>query len=76
MGVDGVTGPLSSTGSVGDTGVAPEQARMPGADGGTVVATFSGDGIAIGGRAYPNGLGSQDPASLLLQLVGMGMAAP
>lgn len=73
---DGVTGPVSSTGSIGDTGIAPAQGRMALANGGVITATFDADGIAIGASIYANGIGSQDQASLLLQLVGMGLAAP
>jgi hypothetical protein len=73
---DGVTGPLSSAGSIGDTGIAPAEGRMRLANGGDITATFDPDGIIIGAQRYANGIGSQDPASLLLQLVGMGLAAP
>jgi hypothetical protein len=73
---DGVTGPLSSTGTLGDTGIAPAEGRMRLANGGDITATFGADGIVIGANTYANGIGSQDQASLLLQLVGMGLAEP
>lgn len=73
---DGVTGPVSSAGTIGDTGIAPVQGRMRLANGGDITATFDADSIVIGASTYANGIGSQDPASLLLQLVGMGLAAP
>ena len=73
---DGVTGPLSSDGVIGDTGIAPTQGHMRLANGGDITATFGADGIAIGPATYANAPGSQDPASLLLQLVGMGLAEP
>jgi hypothetical protein len=76
MMVDGVTGPVTSRGSIGDTGVAPDESRMRLANGGEIAAAFTPDALVIGGHAYPNGIGSQDPASLLLQLTGMGLAAP
>ncbi len=73
---DGVTGAVSSAGSMGDTGIAPAQGRMRLANGGAITATFDAAGIAIGANTYANRIGSQDEASLLLQLVGMGLAAP
>lgn len=74
--VNGVTGPLASAGVVGDTGVRPQAGSMRGADGREVAAAFSADSILIAGRPYKNDIGSQDPASLLMQLTGMGLARP
>jgi hypothetical protein len=74
--VDGVTGPLSSKGAIGDTGVGPATSTMRDANGKDVSAEFAPDAIVIGGRRHDNNIGSQDPASLLLQLTGMGLARP
>lgn len=76
LAADGVTGPLASTGGIGDNGLEPGESHMRLANGGEVTATFAPEAIVVGGRSYLNGQGSQDPASLLLQLVGMGLAAP
>lgn len=73
---DGVLGALSSTGANTDNGVAPEAASLRTAYGAAIDATFTQTAITIAGRSYPNRAGSQDPASLLLQLVGMGLASP
>jgi hypothetical protein len=76
LAVDGVTGPLASEGEVGDTGVGPRQGTLRDAAGRAVVATFAPDAIVIDGQRHANSIGSQDPASLLLQLVGMGLERP
>ena len=73
---DGVTGPMSSTGVIGDTGIEPQEWRVRRDDGSEAVGTLTPYGIAIDGRPYKKNAGSQDPASLLLQLAGMGLARP
>ena len=72
---DGVMGKLSSEGGIGDTGVEPKHGQIRHGDA-DVDVTFAAHEIAIDGKPYPNSIGSQDPASLLLQLAGMGIAAP
>jgi len=73
---DGVSGKLWAQGVVGDAGVAPKTSGEAGADGSSRTTEFSVDTIVIGGREFANSVGSQDRASLLLQLVGMGLAEP
>jgi hypothetical protein len=73
---DGVAGPMASTGAIGDTGIEPQESRLRRSDGSAVVATFAADGLAIDARRYEHRTGSQDPASMLLQLTGMGLARP
>lgn len=75
LAVDGVTGPLASMGAIGDVGVGPAQASMRG-PGGPVNATFASNAIVIDGQSHENSIGSQDPASMLMQLTGMGLARP
>ena len=72
---DGVTGTVSSTGAIGDTGIEPAQGRMHREDGTEVVAGFTWNGIVIDARPYRKRIGSQDPASMLLQLTAMGLGS-
>jgi len=63
--LDGVLGTLSSEGRVDDAGIAPDRARRAvGAGQATARAQGGADQLAPG---------SQDPASLLLQLAGIGL---
>jgi hypothetical protein len=73
---DGVMGKLSAEGGTSDAGVAPKTSAELRAGGKRITTTFSIDTIAINGRDFPNSVGSQDRASLLLQLTGMGLSAP
>jgi hypothetical protein len=77
--LDGVLGGLESEGGLDDAGIAPE--RVLEAQGtGKASTRFDRRGRAIvagvGAASYPLAAGSQDSASLLLQLAGMGMADP
>lgn len=72
--IDGVLGTLESEGRVDDAGIAPERAlRAVGA--GRATTTFDRAGGTIAGPQGADQLvpGSQDPASLLLQLAGVGL---
>jgi hypothetical protein len=73
---DGITGAFLVKGGASDAGVAPQTATERLADGSTVTTTFEDSTISIAGRAHPNSQGSQDRASLLMQLTGMGLGAP
>jgi hypothetical protein len=77
---DGVPGQLSSEGASGDAGIAPEEASEQRSDGTLATTRFdeAAGRIVFGGAAqsYPLHEGSQDRASLLMQLAGIGLAEP
>jgi len=75
--VDGVLGRLSSRGASGDAGVRPRSAAEE-RDGATLETEFA-DGevhFRASGRSLPDSTGSQDRASLLMQLAGIGLGEP
>ncbi len=76
---DGVLGRLASEGERGDTGLLPRSAREDG-PGSAPATTFDHEAGVVrfgaGGADAPAALGIQDRASLLVQLAGMGLAAP
>jgi hypothetical protein len=78
--MDGVAGKLSSKGGVGDAGIAPQEAGETRADGSSRLTRFDYQAKRIAfsdsGRSYPIATGSQDRASMLMQLSGMGLAEP
>lgn len=78
--VEGVLGLLESEGGSDDAGIAPLQASEHQADGSDRITRFDRAGGRIdfesNGRSAPLRLGSQDRASLLMQLAGMGLAQP
>lgn len=76
--VEGVLGLLESEGGGDDAGIAPVQASEHQDDGSDRITRFdrAAGRIASGGADDPLYLGSQDRASLLMQLAGMGLAAP
>lgn len=77
--VDGVTGKLHSEGEGGDAGIVPRRAVEQRGDK-TMVTEFDLDGGRVlfraAGAEAPSALGIQDPASLLLQLAGIGLGEP
>lgn len=77
--MDGILGQRSSTGAIDDAGVAPEQA-VEAFGAGSVTTRFdrSAGTVQAGLDAQADRLaeGSQDSASLLAQLAGMGLADP
>ena len=72
--LDGVAGSLSSSGGIGDAGIAPASASEALADGAQAETRFDEQSrrIAFSGSAnnYMLAQGSQDRASLLMQLAG------
>jgi hypothetical protein len=77
---DGVPGQLSSEGASGDAGIAPVAATEQRPDGTLATTRFDeAAGRIVFDRAahsYPLHEGSQDRASLLMQLAGIGLAEP
>jgi hypothetical protein len=78
--VEGVLGLLESEGGGDDAGIAPAQASEAGAAGGTQVTRFNREARRIEhgplAASDPLRLGSQDRASVLMQLAGIGLAEP
>lgn len=78
--VEGVLGLLESEGGSDDAGIAPLQASAHQADGSDRITRFDRAvgriDFASSGQSAPLGLGSQDRASLLMQLAGIGLAQP
>jgi hypothetical protein len=78
--LDGVLGRLESEGGEDDAGIAPSQAREAGAGGGAGLTRFNREQGRIEHGALaasePLHLGSQDRASVLMQLAGIGLAEP
>ena len=76
--LEGVLGLLESEGGGDDTGIAPTQASEHQEDGSDRFTRFdrSAGHIVSETGQDPLYLGSQDRASLLMQLAGMGIAAP
>jgi len=83
MRLEGVLGLLESEGGADDAGIAPLQASAHQEDGSDQVTRFDraagrieSDDMRADPRSDPLHLGSQDRASLLMQLAGMGLAQP
>lgn len=78
--VEGVLGVLASEGGGDDAGIAPVQASEAGAAGGVQLTRFDRAARRIDygslGASDPLRLGSQDRASVLIQLAGIGLAEP
>lgn len=74
--LDGVLGTISSEGQVDDAGIAPQRA-LTGMGAGALTTVFDRGSGTIGagpqGQPFPLVPGSQDTASFLLQLAGMGV---
>jgi hypothetical protein len=77
--MDGILGQRSSSGTIDDAGVAPEQSTEEFGAGSVTTRFDRAAGTVQAGldaRAQPLAQGSQDGASLLAQLAGMGLADP
>jgi hypothetical protein len=78
--LDGVLGRLESEGGEDDAGIAPSHASEAGAGGGAGLTRFNREQGRIEHGALaasePLNLGSQDRASVLMQLAGIGLAEP
>ena len=77
--MDGVLGEIESEGGASDAGIAPQRARYRLGAGYATVAFERERGVIVlgaGRRSVQDTPGSQDGASLLLQLAGIGLADP
>jgi len=78
--VEGVLGLLESEGGADDAGIAPLQASEAGPAGGAQLTRFNREARQIDqgplAASAPLRLGSQDRASVLMQLAGIGLAEP
>ncbi|QOY92881.1 DUF3108 domain-containing protein [Massilia sp. UMI-21] len=79
MAFDGVTGRIDSEGGTDDAGIAPQRASY-GLGAGSVAVAFERERGAIVfeafGRSQQDRPGSQDGATVLMQLAGIGLADP
>jgi hypothetical protein len=79
LALDGITGAVESEGGTDDAGIAPLRARYRLATGSAAIA-FDRERSAIVleslGRSVQDTPGSQDGASVLMQLAGIGLADP
>jgi hypothetical protein len=80
LAMSGVMGTLGSEGGSSDAGIAPRTASEQRSDGIRLQTRFDDQSRRIlfsaGGSSAPASLGAQDRASVLMQLVGMGLAEP
>lgn len=77
--IDGPLGTLTSSGHGGDAGIVPLEAheQRAGSEAITRFDEASGNIVfSTSQRSYPINMGSQDQASVLMQLAGMGLAEP
>jgi hypothetical protein len=76
--IEGVLGRLESEGADDDAGIAPRRSSERGPAGAEYVTRFDREAqrIEYGAGSVPLHLGSQDRASVLMQLAGIGMADP
>lgn len=80
LSVEGVAGALYSKGALGDAGITPQSASETLADGALALTRFDEPARRIefsaSAKTYRLLTGSQDRASLLMQLAGIGLANP
>jgi len=80
MQVDGILGQLTSEGGSDDAGIAPQLAHARHSSDTLAATRFDRADKRIvteaSGRTFPMPLGSQDRASMLMQMAGMGLAEP
>ncbi|MGZ5199601.1 MAG: DUF3108 domain-containing protein [Telluria sp.] len=79
LSMDGPLGTLASSGHGGDAGIVPVEAREQRAGAEAVTRFDESTGhivFSANARSYPINVGSQDRASVLMQLAGMGLAEP